>query len=293
MDRLAGLGFEIRCPTPGKVPTETDLLNAVGGCDAWLAGIEPVSKNVIAAADQLKVISRNGSGTDNLPLEYLKERGIEVCRAVGANAQGVAELALSLTFAGLRQIVWTHAGMRNGDWPRRLGREISGSRIGVIGLGAIGLCYAQACLALGAEVSGFDPFAPDDRLVHPSFNRVPLDTATQGMDAISLHAPMPQDGQPLLTAEVLAKVAPGTVLVNTARAGLVDQTALLAALDGGRVMCYATDVFDVEPPEMTPLLAHENTILTSHVGGFTKPSVARAASAAVDNILRVLAANGA
>jgi len=289
--RLTDLGFDVRCPTPGKVPSEADLIGAVAGCDAWLTGIEPVSEKVIETADRLRVISRNGTGTDNLPLDSLDRRGIEVCRAEGANAQGVAELALTLTLSGLRQIVWTHEGMRQDAWPRRIGREIRGARIGVIGLGAIGRSYAEVCLALGAEVSGFDPFAPEDRLTHEQFRRVSLDEAIEDMDAISFHAPMPQDGKPLLTQARLEALSPGTVLVNTARAGLVDQAALLAALDDGRVACYATDVFDTEPPEMSELLAHENTILTSHIGGFTGPSVARAAHAAVDHILRVLNAD--
>jgi len=293
IERLIDLGFEIQCPTPGEIPSEAALLAAVPHCDGWLAGIEQVSENVIAAADRLKVISRNGSGVDNLPLAHLEDRGIMVCRADGANAQGVAELALSLTLTALRQIVWIHTGMRQGAWPRRVGREIRGSRIGVIGLGAIGVTYAQACLALGAHVFGHDPYAPDDRISHPHFTRTTLDEAVSEIDAISLHAPMPDDGQPLLSAARLSRLSPATVVINTARAGLIDQEAMLGALEVGRVACYAADVFEAEPPEMTPLLQHENTILTSHIGGFTGPSVDRAANAAVDNLVRILRADAA
>ena len=293
IDRLVEDGFEIRCPTPGAVPSQEVLLEALPGCDAWIAGIEPVSEEVIEAADRLKVVSRNGSGVDNLPVATLEARGIAVRRAVGANARGVSELALALTLAGLRHIVWTHEGMRQGQWPRRMGREVKGSRIGVVGLGAIGVDYAEACLALGAEVCGYDPFAPEDRITHERFRRVPLKELVGHVDAISLHAPMPQDGQALLTAERLALLPDGAVIVNTARAGLLDQQALLAGLESGNIACYATDVFEVEPPAMSPVLAHPNTILTSHIGGFTGPSVERAAVQAVDNMLEVLAAHAA
>ena len=287
--RLLEMGFDVRRPTPGAVPSEQALVEALPGCDGWIAGIEPVSEDVIAAADRLKVISRNGSGVDNLPLDVLEARGIAVCRTTGANAQAVAELALTLTLAGLRHIVWTHEGMRRGAWPRRLGREIKGSVIGVVGLGAIGAAYAEACLGLGAYVQGFDPFAPEDRIRHDRFRRTSLDEVVQAVDALSLHAPMPMDGTPLVTAERLAAMQPGTVLVNTARAGLVDQSALLSALRTKRLACYATDVFDTEPPPTSPVLAHPSTILTSHIGGYTGPAVERAAEQAVDNMLNVLA----
>ncbi|MEM1285918.1 MAG: phosphoglycerate dehydrogenase [Pseudomonadota bacterium] len=289
IDRLVDNGFEIRCPTPGAVPSQEALLEALPGCDAWIAGIEPVSEEVIAAADRLKVVSRNGSGIDNLPVATLEARGIAVRRAVGANARGVSELALALTLAGLRHIVWTHEGMRQGEWPRRMGREIKGSRIGVVGLGAIGVDYAEACLGLGANVLGYDPFAPDNRIKHERFRRVPLEELVSDVDAISLHAPMPEDGKPLLTADRLSMLREGAVIVNTARAGLLDQQALLAGLENGQIACYATDVFEVEPPAMSPVLAHPNTMLTSHIGGFTGPSVERAAVQAVDNMLEVLA----
>ena len=275
-------------PTPGALPDEAELLAAVPGCVGWLAGVEPVSERVIAAADRLRAISRNGTGIDNLPLTALRSRGIALCKAEGTNARGVAELALALTLSGLRHIVWTHEGMRAGGWPRRLGREICEATIGVVGLGAIGANYAQLCLGLGARVLGHDPFAPADRITHPAFRRVSLDEALGSADAISLHAPMPADGGPLLTQARIAALAPSTVIVNTARAGLVDEGALLAALDTGQVAAYATDVFATEPPSPSALLAHPRVTLTSHIGGFTDASVDRSTIRAVENLLEAL-----
>ena len=285
---LSARGYRLVMPAPGAMPDEATLIAALPGCVGWIAGVEPVSAAAIAAADRLRVVSRNGTGVDNLPLALLESRGIRVLRAEGANADSVAELALGLTLAGLRHIVRTHEGMRSGAWPRHLGREIAGAQVAVLGLGATGLAYARLCLALGARVAGCDPFAPQDRLVHPGFARGALDPVLAGAAVVSLHAPMPADGRPILTAARLAALAPGAVVVNTARAGLVDAAALLVALDAGRIGCYATDVFEPEPPPPSALTAHPAVILTSHVGGYTDAAVERSAIRAVDGLLLAL-----
>lgn len=285
---LVDAGFDLVFPTPGATPGEADLIAALPGCDGWLAGVEPVSEAVIGAADRLRVISRNGTGVDNLPMPAVEARQIAVKRAEGTNARGVSELALALTLAGLRDIVATHSGVAAGGWPRRIGRELQGSEVAVIGLGAIGAGYAEFALALGANVRGFDPFAPADRVAHAAFRRCDLAEALAGADVVSLHAPMPADGAPVLGAAAIATLAPGAVVVNTARAGLVDAEAMLAALEAGHVGTYATDVFETEPPKPSPLLAHSRVILTSHIGGFTAESVDRTTDRAVENLLSVL-----
>lgn len=290
---LEKAGFELVMPSPGATPSEAALLEAVPGCVGWLAGVEPVSEMVIEAATDLRVISRNGSGIDNLPLAAMDRRGIVLRRADGTNARGVAELALTLALSGLRDIVPTHAGLQEGGWPRRAGFEIQGAQIGVVGLGAIGGSFAEFCLTLGATVRGFDPFAPQDRLQHPAFCRCDLDQTLQGASVVSLHAPMPQDGKPVLGPKELALLAPGAVVVNTARAGLVDDAAMIAALDCGQVGTYATDVFHYEPPQLTGVIRHPRVITTSHIGGFTQQSVERSTRRAVDHLLEVLTCHAA
>lgn len=285
---LTAAGFQLVMPTPGATPSEQDLTRAVPGCVGWLAGVEQVSPAVIAAATSLRVVSRNGTGIDNLPLPDLEARGITICRAEGANAQGVMELALTLGLAAMRQVIPTHAGMKQGLWPRQIGRELKGARVAVIGLGAIGAGFAEACLALGAHVAGFDPYANSERVRHANFTRRSLHEVLSGADLVSLHAPMPADGRALLGAAELARLAPGAVLVNTARAGLVDGVAALDALNAGRLSSYATDAYDREPPRLDELLLHPRVILTSHIGGFTTESVTRATEVAVRNLLDAL-----
>lgn len=285
---LEDAGFELVLPAPGATPGESELIAAVPGAVGWLAGVEPVSEAVIAAADRLRVISRNGTGIDNLPVAALEARRIAVMRAEGTNARGVAELTLALALAGLRDIVPTHNGIAGGGWPRRIGREIQGAEVAVVGLGAIGAIFAGMALALGANVRGYDPLAPADRIVDPAFRRLEFAETLAGADLMSLHAPMPADGRSLIGAPELALLATGAVVVNTARAGLVDEAAIVAALDSGQVGTYATDVFATEPPGASRLTAHPRAVLTSHIGAFTVESVDRTTARAVDNILDAL-----
>jgi D-3-phosphoglycerate dehydrogenase / 2-oxoglutarate reductase len=216
LEALTLRGFQFVTPARGAIPDEATLSAALLGCVGWLAGVEPVSPAVIDAADRLHVISRNGTGIDNLPLSVREQRQIRLFRAKGTNARGVAELALCLTFAGLRHIVRTHEGMRTGNWVRRLGRTIAVAKNAVIGLGAVGATYARMCLDLVARVLRFDPFAPDERLDHPGFARTILDHALVGSEVVSLRIPMPEDGRPLLTAEQLSLLAPDAVVLHTA-----------------------------------------------------------------------------
>ncbi len=285
---LKQAGFVLVRPTPGAMPSEAQLIAAVPGCVGWLAGIEPVTPAVIDAARELRVIARNGTGIDNFPLAAIEARGIRLRRAMGENARGVAELALALTLAALRDLVPTHLAIRDGQWPRSIGSEIHGTEVAVIGLGAVGSLFVDFCLGLGAQVRGYDPFLPADVISHPNFRRGGFEAVLDGARVLSLHAPMPAGGKPLIGAGEIARLARGAVVVNTARAGLTDTDAMLAGLASGRVATYATDVFECEPPAPSPLLAHPRVIMTSHIGGFTAASVERAAARAVENLLDVL-----
>jgi D-3-phosphoglycerate dehydrogenase / 2-oxoglutarate reductase len=288
LDPLRAAGFELVAGPPGAAPTEAQLLELVPGCVGWLAGVERIGAPVLAAATALRVISRNGSGTDAVDVAAAERAGIRVERAVGGNAQGVAELALALALAALRHVPWSAAALRAGGWERWRGRELDECRVGVVGLGEIGRRVARLFGALGADVVGHDPFAGE-----APAPRVGLGELLATCDVVTLHAPPPADGRPLLDAAGLATVPRGAVLVNTSRAALVDDSAVLAALQDGRLSAYAVDAFDTEPPELTPLLRHERVIATPHVGGFTGASVRRATGQAVDNLLAVLTPDGA
>lgn len=285
---LAAAGHEIVRATPGRQPTADELRALLPGCVGWIAGVEPIGADVLDAAPQLRVISRNGAGVDNIDLDAAQARGITVVRAAGANARGVAELALALCLALLRGLVPSAIALRDGRWERELGDETHARTLGVVGAGAIGRELLAMADALGMPTLATDPFPPADLVDagHTAF--VTLDELLASADVISLHCPPPPDGRPVIDAAALARMRPGAVLVNTARAGLVDDDAIVAALDDGRLRGYATDVFHEEPPRPSALLRHPRVLSTPHLGGYTRDSVRRAASAAVDNLLRAL-----
>ncbi len=292
IERLRDQGHEIVMPAPGKSPDEAELLALVPGVTGWLAGVEKISPRVIEAAGKLRAISRNGTGVDNLPIEALLERKIAVRIAAGANAAGVAELAIGLMFAALRQIPLCDAGIKQGQWPRRIGAEIRGRAVGVVGCGAIGAEVARLAAALGATILAYDPMRPNVNVDARSLQWVEVPEILAQADIITLHCPAPADGKPLIGAGELATMASGAILINTARAPLIDETALLAALEAGQLACYATDVFDDEPPASLALAGHPKVIATSHIGGFTQESVNRATEVAVANLMDALLAGG-
>jgi len=283
LEPLRSHGYELVGPAPGTMPTKDELLALLPGCVGWLAGIEPIDQALFSQAPDLKVISRNGAGTDAIDLEAAERAGVRVERAAGANAQGVAELVLTLVLCSLRQVLPTATALRRGEWARVKGSEIAERRIGIVGLGAVGTRTAAAFTALGADVVGHDPYTDEARVP-----LVTLDELLTTTDVISLSCPPSPDGRAIVDANRLALVGEGTILVNTARAALVDDDAVLAAIDDGRLTTYAVDAFDTEPPQPSKLLRHERVIATPHLGGYTTSSIQRATRAAVDNLLAAL-----
>ena len=283
---LRASGYQLVATPAGRVPTEEELLDLVPGCVGWLAGVEHIGAAVLEAAKDLRVISRNGTGTDAIDLEAAERAGVRVERAAGANAQGVAELTLALALSALRHIPWSSAALRDGNWRRWQGHELQDCTVGVVGLGAIGRRVAGLFESLGSRVVAYDPFASAEQVA--PIRLVDFTELLAASDVVSLHAPPPADGRPLLDAARVALIARGAVLVNTARSALVDDDAVLAALDDGTLSAYAVDAFDSEPPELSALLLHERVLATPHIGGYTTGSVRLATTLAVENLLAVL-----
>jgi D-3-phosphoglycerate dehydrogenase / 2-oxoglutarate reductase len=283
---LRASGYQLIAAPAGRLPTEDELLELVPSCVGWLAGVEHIGARVLEAAGNLRVISRNGAGTDAIDIKAAERAGVRVERAAGANAQGVAELTLALALSALRHIPWSAAALRTGGWRRWQGRELQDCIVGVVGLGAIGRRVAGLFGSLGSRVVAHDPFTPAEQIA--PIRLVDLPELLASSDIVSLHAPPPADGRPLLDAARMAVIARGAVLVNTARSALVDADAVLEALEDGTLSAYAVDAFDSEPPELTALLQHDRVLATPHIGGYTTGSVRRATTLAVENLLAVL-----
>lgn len=286
LDLLKKAGHQVVFCTPGKAPDEKELLGLVPGCAGWLAGVEKITDAVLGKADCLKVISRNGTGVDSIDLAACERRGIRVLRAEGANARGVAELTMALILGLLRSVPFGDARMKAGVWERRQGTELEGRTLGVIGTGRIGRLVTKFALAMDMRVLGHDA-SPDSRYApSPEFRYTTLEHLLASSDIVTLHCPPGEN--PLVDAAAVARMKKGAILVNTARAGLVDDEAVRAALQDGRLAGYGVDAFEKEPPDPSPLLSHDRVIATPHVGAFTAESVFRATWAAVDNLLSAL-----
>lgn len=281
-------GWELVAGPAGRLPTEDELVDLVPGVDGWLAGVETISARVLERADRLRVLSRNGVGADAVDLDAAGARGVEVALARGANSRGVAELALLLILTALRDTTRADASVKAGGWYRSLGREMPDITVGLVGFGAIGRLVAASARALGARVLAHDPYATDADIATAGVEPATLERLFAEADVVSLHSPPPADGSALVTGALLALLPDDAVLVNTARSALVDDSAVLDALASGRLRSYAVDAFDSEPPELTPLLLHERTVTTPHLGGYTAASVRRATELAVANLIATL-----
>ena len=277
-------------PQRGRMPSADELRSLLPGCAGWLAGVEPITDDVLSVATDLRVISRNGTGVDAIDLESARRRGIEIRRADGANARGVAELAIGMILAIARSLPFSDAAIKAGGWERRKGFELEGKTLGIVGCGKIGRIVAGLAHGLGMRVVGHDPFAEqsDQALDRPLVQLVELDDLVAMSDVITLHCPPPADGAAVLDARRLGLTKPGVVVVNTARHELIDVPALVAAIERGHVAGAALDVFDAEPPIDRSHLTSNRILATPHIGGFTDESVDRAVDVAVTNLLDAL-----
>ncbi len=275
----------------GKAPTEEDLVALCRAHDpvAIIVRYGKVGAAVMDAAPSLRVISKHGSGTDTIDKVAAGQRGIAVVAAAGANAAAVAEQALALLLACAKSVVQLDARMHAGHWDKATHKslELGGRTVGLVGLGAIGLRFARMADAMGMRVIGFDPFAKN----LPAYvQAVDLATIWRESDAISLHCPLTEDNRGMLDAATLAACKRGVIVVNTARGGLIDEAALLAAVRSGQVAAAGLDSFAVEPMVAGhPFQGEPRFVLSPHIGGVTGDAYVNMGVGAARNALEVLA----
>ncbi len=286
LKKLEDAGLDIILSSPGKQPSEEEQLKTLPECVAYLAGIEPITDRVMSAAKSLKIISRNGVGIENIDLESAKRHDIEVKIAPGSNARGVAELAIALMLSAVRFIPYCNEKFKKGEWKRNMGMEIEKKTLGIIGCGNIGKTVARLALGLEMRVLGYDLYPDLSFQPSKNFSHASLKEVIQQSDIITLHVPPSEN--PIIDEEAIKLMKQGVYIINTARAGVVDKKAVLNGLNSNKILVYATDVFETEPPVIDELLSHERVITTPHVGGYTQESIDSAVEMAVDNILKAL-----
>jgi D-3-phosphoglycerate dehydrogenase / 2-oxoglutarate reductase len=236
-----------------------------------------ITSEVLDAARSLKVIGRPGVGVDNVDLQAATRRGVIVMNSPGGNLVSTAELALTLILSLARNIPQADASMKSGKWDRKsfAGAELQGKRLGIVGLGRIGREVAARARAFGMEVTAFDPFVAPAVAESLHVRLVSFDEILEGSDFVTLHTTLTRDTRHLLGREAFARIKPGVRIVNAARGELIDDEALLAALESGRVAGAALDVHTQEPPVDWRLAKHPRVVATPHLGASTQEAQER------------------
>jgi D-3-phosphoglycerate dehydrogenase len=261
-----------------KALPPAELVKLVPPYDAILVRSgSQVSAEVIEAAKRLKVIGRAGVGVDNVDLAAATRRGVLVMNSPGGNTVATAELAVALMLALARNLAPAAAAMKGGKWDRKsfAGVELFGKRLGVVGFGRIGREVALRCRAFGMEVQAFDPFVSPAVAEQAHVALRALDEVLQTSDYLTLHTTLTNETRHMLGRDALGKVKPGVRIVNAARGELIDDEALLAALDSGRVAGAGLDVHTHEPPRDWRLATHPKVLALPHLGASTREAQER------------------
>lgn len=268
--------------------TEERLIELIPEAEALVPGLEPVTERVMAAAPRLRVVSAQGVGYDHIDVEAANRRGIAVCICAGCNNHSVSELVIGMMLGLARHIYTADRAVRDGQWPRLVGTELWGRTLGVVGLGRVGKSTALIGRGLGMRVLATDiqwdiTFANEHQVSY-----VPLPRLLAESDFISLHCPLTAQTRGLIDDAALAQMKPTAYLINTARGPVVDEAALVRALQGKRIAGAGLDVFQHEPHPDNPFLDFPNVILVPHLGGATIQATERSLELALLNITNVL-----
>ncbi len=296
-DPLAPAGVEILAIDHDvDVMTElskAELLKVIGGYDALVVRSQTqVDADVIAAGTRLKVIARAGVGVDNVDLDAATRSGIVVCNAPQSNIISAAEHTVAMLLAVARNIPQAHGALTLGRWERNewTGTEVYGKTLGVLGLGRIGSLVAQRCQAFGMDVIAYDPFLAPERAARMDVELLSSVEEVLGRsDFVTVHLPRTAETANLLDADRLALMRPTARLINVARGGIIDETALATALKEGRIAGAAFDVFAAEPLVDSPLFGLPNAVLTPHLGASTSEAQDKAGTQVAEFVNLALA----
>lgn len=264
LDDLTSSGIEVILNPFKRRLTEqevSDLLN--GNVVGMIAGLEPLTAGVLKNAHQLRVIARCGTGLDSVDMNVARDQGILVFNTPDAPATAVAELTVAHILGLLRHVSESDRNIRSGQWSGIMGSLLKSKTVGIIGFGRIGQLVARLVSAFEATVVAFDTQAISD----PRVKQLSLDELCAQSDIISLHIPYSQDTHHIISEDAVSKMKPTALLVNISRGGLIDETALLAALQNGLIAGAALDCFEDEPYS-GPLLKFDNVHVTAHMGSY-------------------------
>lgn len=288
MERLRSFADELIFNPYARPLTEDELIPLLDGCAGCVAGLDSFTQKAIESAGTLRVISRYGTGVDNVDIAAAGKKSIVVCRTPGVNSQAVADLAFGLMIGLARQIPMLDRKTRDGQWIRSIGVELHQKTIGILGLGFVGRAVAQRASGFSMRILACDPamdleYAKANNIVPVSF-----DDLIREADFISLHLPLYAGTRHIISAEAMDRMKKGAFIINTARGGLLDEAAACERLKDGRLGGLGLDVYEDEPPQNTPLFNLPNVVLTPHTAAHTAESAAAMAALSVENLINAL-----
>ena len=270
---LTEAGFSLRLAPRHSDRTPEEVTELAHGAVGAIVSTDPFDASVFSGCPTLRVIARVGVGVDSIDLTAATDAGVAVTVTPGANESTVADHTLALVLAAVRRVAEHDSAVRRGEWKRtgdRVPWDLAGCTVGLVGFGAIGRRVARRLAGFDVRILATDP---DPKISTDGATRVELDELLSASDVVSLHAPLTPSTRHLIGSRELSLMRAEAVLVNTARGGLVDQAALLDALEQGRLRAAALDVYEDEPPHSPRLFALRNVVLTPHVGGISEHSV--------------------
>lgn len=285
--RLEGAGVELVLPSVVQQPTEDELIAIIGGFDGMIAGDDPLTARVLGHADQMKIISKWGIGTDGIDFDAAARHGISVTNTPGVFGDDVADVGMGYVVMLARQLHRIHDSVASGGWWKHEGRSLAGTTMGIAGFGSIGQAQARRGLGFGMHVVAYDPWEEAQAVgAAMGVEIVDLGGLFRGSDFLVLCCPLTDDNRHMVNADRLALMPEGASLVNVARGPLVDETALVDALQRGPLFAAAMDVFEEEPLAAEhPLRQFPQCVFGSHNGSNTREGVLRASAQAVENLL--------
>jgi D-3-phosphoglycerate dehydrogenase len=269
-----------------------ELLAQVENYDALIVrGRTKVTPAILAAGKKLKVVGRAGVGVDNIDLASAREHKITVVNSPLATTVAVAELTMGLMLSAVREVARADAGLKAGKWLKKEleGTELYGKTLGVIGYGRIGASVGQRAKAFEMKVLGYDPLIPGDQIQARGAEPASLDKLLAQSDIITMHLPLTDQTRSMLDDSAFAKMKKGVYIICAARGGVIDEAALLAALNSGKVAGAALDVYATEPTGATELVCHPKVVGTPHIGAQTVEAQTRAAHDIAEEVLAALA----
>ncbi len=278
------------CTGIDEYDSREEALEDIDRYDAIIVRLATIDADVIDRGDRLQIIAKHGAGLDNVDIEAASERGIVVCNTPGVNARSVAEHAIALLFGVRRNLHTADRHVRSGGWDRPIytGREIDGDTLGLFGFGNIARETADLALGIGMSVLAYDPYLPDDAFPTAVERVGTTDSLFERSDAVSIHVPLTEQTHHSVSTGELTSLGEDGVLINTARGKIVEETALLEALESGDLAGAGLDTFESEPPgDDHPLYGRDEVLLTPHVGGVTEQALARMRRQAAENVRTV------